>query len=161
MGGALRQAWISACMFGLRSHPSLLVRVGGNLGGVRMRGLSIRVLLVLGLCLAACGGSDASDQIHGTWYWADYGAYETFESDGTWTAQMSLDEEPFDWGTYTLEDGVLTSTNADDSYCPGGSAVWEVAFSEDGDELRETTVSESCTNFSVRGQDRVLARHTP
>ncbi len=107
-------------------------------------------------------GSDTADPIQGTWYWASYGAYETLEADGTWSVQGSPGGSAYDWGTYTFEDGVLTFFNADDSYCPGAVAVWEVTFSEDGDELQETFVSETCTMSSaVRGRDRTFVRYTP
>lgn len=121
-------------------------------------------LVVLGLFLTACGGtSDEAEAILGTWVVpvGVVNAYETFRADGTWDVYEG-DEPPHDWGTYTLEDGILTMTNADDSYCgSGGSAVFEVAFSEDGNELREEVVSESCSKQSLRGRDRVLTRHTP
>ena len=121
--------------------------------------LSITLLLVL---VAGCSSRDgASEAIHGTWYWDAYDAYETFADDGEWNVKEGSNPTPLDWGTYTLEDGILTMMNADDSYCPGGSAVFEVTFSEDGNELRETVISESCIASSVRGRDRVLVRHTP
>ena len=126
-----------------------------------MRRLAIPVLVVLGFCVGACGGSDEAEAIHGTWLWrvGVIEVFETFEPDGTWDA---YDTEDHDWGTYTLEDGILTMTNADDSYCgPDSSAVFEVTFSEDGDELQEKIVSESCGKQSIRGRDRVLVRATP
>ncbi len=122
------------------------------------------MLAVLGLCLAACASSnDEAEAIHGTWVFriGVVNAYETFRPDGTWDVYEG-DEPPHDWGTYTLEDGILTMINADDSYCgPDSSAVFEVNFSEDGNELREEVVSESCAKQSLRGRDRVLTRHIP
>ncbi len=103
-------------------------------------------------------GSEESDEIHATWYWAAQDAYETLDGDGEWSVREG-EGTVFDWGTYTFEDGVLTYFNADDSYCAGDVAVWEVTFSENGDELQQTFVSDTCN--SVRGQDRVLVRHTP
>ncbi len=103
-------------------------------------------------------GSEESDEIQATWYWAAQDAYETLDGDGEWSVREG-EGTVFDWGTYTFEDGVLTYFNADDSYCAGAVAVWEVTFSENGDELQQTFVSDTCN--SVRGQDRVLVRHTP
>ena len=105
-------------------------------------------------------GSDPADVIQGTWYWAEYDAYETFDGDGEWSVREGLEGGTFDWGTYTFEGGVLTLFNAEGSYCSGAVAAWEVTFSEDENELHETFVEDSCTG-SVRGQDRVVIRHSP
>jgi hypothetical protein len=127
-----------------------------------MRSLLLSMVVIFGLCLAACGdGTDETEAIHGTWLWSVgvIEVSETFNADGTWYAADEYDE---DWGTYTLEDGILTMTNADDSYCgPDSSAVYEVTFSEDGNELQEKIISESCGQQSIRGRDRVLVRVTP
>ena len=126
-----------------------------------MRRLAIPVLVVLGFCLAACGdSSDEAETIHGTWSLPQFEAYETIESDGTWSVHEG-DEPPHAWGTYTLEDGILTMNNADDAYCPGSAVVYEVTFSADGNELHEKIVSETCTMQAFRARDRVLTRYTP
>ena len=122
---------------------------------------AIMVIALLGLTVVACGGSDEAEAIYGTWYVGYADGYETFEPDGTWSVREGTNPTPLDWGTYTLEDGILRMINADDSYCPGGSAVFEVTFSEDGNEVEEKVVSESCSNSSVRGRDRVLVREAP
>jgi hypothetical protein len=107
-------------------------------------------------------GSNAADDIHGTWYWSRFGAYTNLEVDGEWSVGGTPEGAAYDWGIYTFEDGVLTFFNADDSYCPGDVAVWEGAFSEDGDELQLTFVSDTCTGSTVvRDQDMVLVRYTP
>jgi lipopolysaccharide export system protein LptC len=103
-------------------------------------------------------GSEEVNDIHATWYEDQSNTYVTYDPDGEWSA--SLEGTAFDWGTYTFEDGVLTLFNADDSYCAGAVAVWEVAFSDNGDEMNSTFVSDTCNN-SVRGQDQVRVRHTP
>ena len=80
-----------------------------------MRSHVIPVLVVVGLCLTACGSSgDESEAIHGVWYWEPADGYEAFESDGTWSVHVGHGP-PHDWGTYTLENGILTMSNADDS----------------------------------------------
>ena len=128
-----------------------------------MRRVLLPVVAILSLSLAACGdSSDEAEAIHGTWLWSVgvIEVYETFNADGTWHA---ADEYEEDWGTYTLKDGILTMTNADDSYCGPGDhgAVFEVTFSDDGNELHEKIISESCGQQSIRGRDRVLMRDTP
>lgn len=119
-------------------------------------------VVAIGMSVVACGGADEADAIHGTWYWQAYFAFETFEPDGTWSVTEGTDPTPYDWGTYTLEDGILTMVNADDSLCPGSTAVFEVTFSKDGDTLFETVVSDSCdVEGVVRGQNRYLTRDIP
>ena len=55
-----------------------------------------------------------------------------------------------------------TMSSADDAYCgPDGSIVWEVTFSEDGNELHEKNVSTLCANEPHFALDRVLTRHSP
>lgn len=122
---------------------------------------AIRLLVIVGVCLAACGSSDDTETIYGIWHLGYYEAYETFESDGTWSVAQGVYAPSYDWGTYTLEDGVLTMNNADGSLCSGASVVFEVAFSEDGNELHETLVSDTCVKDTVRARDRVLVRYTP
>ena len=100
-----------------------------------------------------------ADVIQGAWYWADQGVYEMRYGDGRWSVAYSPSGVPWDWGTYTFENGVLTYFNADGSECSGAVAVWEVVFSEDGDEVQETFVSDTCN--SIRGQDRVLVKNRP
>ena len=121
------------------------------------------MMVILGLCLTACGGNvDDAEAIYGTWSLASPpGAFESFESDGTFSVYYR-DEPPVDWGTYTLEDGILTMSSADDAYCgPDGSIVWEVTFSEDGNELHEKNISTLCANEPHFALDRVLTRHSP
>jgi hypothetical protein len=120
----------------------------------------LTVLLAVGL--VACGdSSDEAEAIHGTWS-APYGVwtvYETFYPDGTWDV-FENEEPPHSWGTYTLEDGVLTVLAADDAWCPGTTAVFEVTFTEDGNEFHRQIVSESCTE-SGRGRIGVLTKYVP
>jgi hypothetical protein len=121
------------------------------------------VVVILGLCLAACGdGTDETEAIIGTWSLASPpGAFESFEPDGTFSAYYR-DEPPVDWGTYTLEDGVLTMSSAEGSYCGAdGSIVWDVEFSEDGSELHEKNVSMRCANQPHIPFERILTRHSP
>ena len=52
-----------------------------------MRSLPLSMVVILGLCLTACGGNvDDAEAIHGTWSLASPpGAFESFESDGTFS----------------------------------------------------------------------------
>lgn len=83
-----------------------------------------------------------------------------FDPDGDWEVRQGLEGAVFDWGTYTFEDGVITQFNADDSYCAGAVLVAEVAFSENGDEMRSTFVSDTCKN-TTRSQSAVFVKHSP
>ena len=69
------------------------------------------VLPIVGLVVIVAGtwwfgirdaGSDPADVIQGTWYWAEYDAYETFDGDGEWSVREGLEGGTFDWGTYTF-----------------------------------------------------------
>jgi hypothetical protein len=129
-----------------------------------MRRLSIPVLVMLGLFLTACGSSDATDQIHGTWFWESQGAYEEVAEDGTWGVWFTADlvGDPHDWGTYTFDDETLVYSSAEGSFCSGQVVSWTVEFSDDGQESTQTFVEDSCTTSGVtRGQDRVIVRQTP
>lgn len=127
-----------------------------------MRRLTIPVLVVLGFCLAACGGSDEADQIHGVWEISVFPVYESFDDGGEFVVALSPDlAEPFEWGMYTFDGEFLTLTNADDSdLCPGTSITWTVEFSDDGDEASRTFVEDSCA-MTDRGQDLIMIRESP
>jgi hypothetical protein len=144
----------------LRRRLGLLVRVGGYLGRIRMRRLSISLMVIFGLFLMACGSSDASDQIHGMWI-ADSNVYVSLDADDEWSAREGVEGSEFDWGTYTFEDGVLTMSNAEDSYCSGATNVSNGSFEENGDELHLDFVSDTCTKPTGRAVDQVWVRHTP
>jgi len=123
----------------------------------------VLAVVILGLCVTACGDNvDEAEAIHGTWSPpSPPGVFERFEADGTFSVYYREDP-PVDWGTYTLEDGILTMSSGDDSYCgPDGSVVWEVTFSEDGNELHEKNVSTFCANEPHFALDRVLTKHSP
>lgn len=113
-------------------------------------------------------GSDAAGDIHGTWNWPGHHAWTTVRT-GTWSTAWvpepaDRDAHPYHiWGTYTFDDGVLTTFTADDSpFCAGDVAVWDARFSEDGDELHLTFVSDTCSAaLAVRGHDQDLVRYTP
>jgi hypothetical protein len=119
------------------------------------------VVLALGLWLTACSSSDATDEIHGTWYLADSDVYLRLDADGEWGGREGLEGSEFDWGTYTFEDGVLTLSNAEGSYCSGATGVWNVSFEENGDELHLDFVSDTCTKSTARAVDQVWVRYTP
>jgi hypothetical protein len=123
--------------------------------------LSVPVLLV-GLCLAACGSSDANDQIRGMWNIPVFGVYESFDDGGEFVVALSPDlAVPFEWGTYTFDGEFLTLTNANDSdLCPNTSVTWTVEFSDDGDEAERTFVEDSCA-MTDRGQDFIMIRESP
>jgi hypothetical protein len=119
------------------------------------------VVLALGLWLTACSSSDATDEIHGTWYLADSYVYVTLDADGEWSAREGLEGPEFDWGTYTFEDGVLTQSNAEGSHCSGATIVSNVSFEENGDELHLDFISDTCTKSTGRAVDQVFIRYTP
>ena len=127
------------------------------------------VLLVMLLAalfvVAGCTSDDgAADQIHGTWLWEEYSAYENYGEDGTWAVWLNADlvGDPHDWGTRTFDGETLTTYNAEDTICPGAVAMWTVECSEDGQQARMAFVEASCTAAGVvRGQDRVFVRQAP
>jgi hypothetical protein len=123
------------------------------------------VVLALGLCLTACSSSDATDEIHGMWHWADSDVYSnvymTLDANGEWGGREGLEGSEFDWGTYTFEDGVLTMSNAEGSYCSGATGVWNGSVEENGGELHLDFVSDTCTKSTARAVDQVWVRYTP
>ena len=123
------------------------------------------MLLAVLFVVAGCSSDDgAADQIHGTWLWEKYSAYEEFAEDGTWAVFFNSDlvGGPHDWGTYTFDGETLVFSNAEDSYCPGAVAIWTYEFSDNGQEATKTFVEDSCTaSGAVRGQDQVVVRQTP
>ena len=130
-----------------------------------MRGGALPLLVALVVCLTGCGAAvDEAAAIHGTWT-ARYGVwdvYESFRPDGTWEVREN-DEEPHDWGTYTLEDGVLTMTSDDDGWCEGGVGVYEVTFTDGGTRLtRSSVVPDECSEKgTARWQIATWTKHTP
>ena len=130
--------------------------------GVRKALLLVASLFLLTAVLTgACGSGDGSDQIHGTWHWDVSNVYLTLDADGEWSGRIGLDGDRFDWGAYTFVDGVLALSGAEDSYCPGATAIWNGSFQENGDELHLAFVSDSCTKASQRGVDQIFTRYTP
>ena len=134
-----------------------------------LRLASVVVALVCAMGVAACGGDDdaastAADRIHGIWLVEGFGAYTELAEDGTWGVWLNADlvGDPYDWGTYTFDGETFVMTNAEGSFCDGSVAIWTVEFSDDGQEVRETFVEDSCTTPGVtRAQDMVLVRQTP
>ena len=123
-----------------------------------MRKPSALLLVVLVALVAACGGSDTSEQIEGVWENPANGVYSEFNEDGQYqTAENPEVEGPFEWGDYTFDGETLTMTAAPDSYCADTSATWTVVFSDDGDEASMTFVEDSCVG-SARSQDLVFVR---
>ena len=122
----------------------------------------VSVSAVLCFCLAACGSSGDTDQIHGVWEIPAFPVYESFDDDGEFVVALSPDlAEPFEWGTYTFDGELLTLNNADDSdFCPGTSVTWMVEFSDDGDAADRTFVEDSCA-MTDRGRDLVMIRESP
>ena len=121
----------------------------------------VSLLLLTAVLTGGCGSSDATDQIHGMWHFDGSNVYLTLDADDEWSGRIGLEGSPFDWGTYTFADGVLTMSNAEGSYCPGATIVSNANFEENGDELHLDFVSDSCTKPTERGVDQVLIRYTP
>ena len=118
---------------------------------------SILLLAVLVLIAAAC--SDASEEIEGTWYWAQTEVYVEYSDDGQISVSYSEDlASPIESGTYTFDGETLTVNNgADSRYCASASATWTVEFSDDGDEANMTFVEDSCPD-AVRSQNMIVTR---
>ena len=127
------------------------------------RGTSCRgwTLVLMAAVLAGGCSSYSAETIHGAWHWPEQGVYESLDAEGHWGVWLtgSLEGDPYDWGTYTFDGEVLTYHNAEGSVCSGATAVWTVEFKMGGDEAHQKFVEDSCS--SVRGQDRVLIRHSP
>ena len=123
-----------------------------------MRKPATLLLVVLVALVAACGGSDTSEQIGGVWSSAD-GAYVEYEEDGQYqVAENPEVEGPFEWGDYTFDGETLTNNAASDSEsCPNTSVTWTVAFSDEGDQADLTFVEDSCVG-NGRSQDLVFVR---
>jgi hypothetical protein len=126
--------------------------------GTTRRGWAL--VLMAAVLVGGCS-SYSAETIHGAWHWPEQGVYESLDAEGNWGVWLSrsLEGDPYDWGTYTFDGETLTYNNAKGSVCSGATAVWTVQFAKGGDEAHQKFVEDSCS--SVRGQDRVLIRHSP
>ena len=93
------------------------------------------------------------------------GKYVDFNDDGTfgvgYTPQQAMAMDPFfEWGTWSIEEGLLTFTTTQDSkYCSGVIGTYEVEITDDGDEVLVALIEDSCDE---RSEDfpSGLTRHT-
>lgn len=119
---------------------------------VRTR-FSVVVLSVLVGVLAGCGQS-LHDQLVGTWE-GHSGYYKTFNEDGTYgvggSPAVASGEHDADivsqleWGTWTVEDGILTITPDADSFsCRRYVGMYEIEVTDDGQQMLSTLVEDDC-----------------
>jgi hypothetical protein len=113
-------------------------------------------------------GESLQDQMVGMWVSDFKGICVALNDDGTYgkghspeQAEAGESQTPgFEWGTWTVEEGVLTFTTPEEApYCGGTVGTYEVAVSDTGDELSPTLVEDGCT---TRAADFPLGltRHT-
>jgi hypothetical protein len=126
---------------------------------------------LLALGAPACGGDDNGDtgatapgtevdddlaeRLYGTWYSRAFGSYHTWESDGTWYVVVARGQDPYGYGTYSVEDSIVTlDTDPDSRECPQTSGSYEVTFIDD-DTPTFALIDDECT---TRGNNMPLAQ---
>ena len=112
----------------------------------------VTVLAVLFL-IAGCSSDegDPAAELYGEWLTSE-GTTVTYNEDGTWSAQWpGYGPEPFDWGTYTFDGGIMTYfTDPGGRSCQEGQTGIYEATIIDEQNLSLKSVEESC---SGRGSD--------
>jgi hypothetical protein len=125
-----------------------------------MRGATAILLgAMISACLVGCSDSASAieDELVGVWYSKLY-IYVAFDADGTYgkghsaeQAQGQSQNPVMDWGTWSVEDDVLTLITADGSeYCGDTTATYRVAIADDGSEVRVTLLDDPC---GIRSSD--------
>ena len=129
-------------------------------------------LLLAGVLVASvCGCSQEDsqeDQIVGMWATEFNAVFMDLDGDGTYgkgrtpehAAAGAAQTPPFEWGTWTLEEGALTFTTPDGTrYCGRSVGTYDVEVSDDGDKLRASLIEDEC-GVRAEGFPGVLTRYT-
>ena len=106
------------------------------------------VLVVAIVLLGGCGTEESepglSESIVGTWVSAK-GLYVTFDDDGTYDVGTEAGAADREFGTWSVEGGVLTKlTDEESRYCAGIVGIYETEVLDDGERLESTVVDDEC-----------------
>ena len=120
-----------------------------------MRRLLAVLLTVLVLAGSTGCSGKASQQEHmaGTWVTNLHSTYVAFNDDGTYgkgkTPEQALGTKfgQFEWGTWTLEEGLLTfATSQDSQDCTGAMGIYEVEIADTGDQVLVNLIDDTCAS---------------
>jgi hypothetical protein len=112
------------------------------------------VVLALGLCLTACSSSDATDEIHGTWYSPTPILYVTLDADGEsiWRYGPPADEIHGTW--YLADSYVYVTLDADGEWSAregleGPEFDWGTYTFEDGVLTQSNAEGSHCSGATI------------
>jgi len=118
--------------------------------------IGVALLVLAALTVGGCGSGEAdspSELLVGTWVTDLYGVIEVFNEDGTYGVGHTVDlasgdnvsQAELGFGTWSIDGSVLTrSMDPEAPYCPGMVGTYETEFSDDGDRVALTVVSDDC-----------------
>jgi hypothetical protein len=137
------------------------IRLMLNMGLIR-RAIFVLFLFAFSILISACQESQSPEAIHGVWNRTN--RFLRFNEDGNWAVAYTrslLDNNPFDWGTYTFDGKTLIfSTDDEAESCAGLGGVWEVNFPNDTD-IEFIEVEEECNHrFNDFGKHK-YQRYSP
>lgn len=112
--------------------------------------------------VGACGSDDSepslSDTLTGsTWLTQDPAYYQTYHDDGTYAvdsttarAEGDVSAADIEWGTWTLDENVLSLTpDAASAYCAGVTGTYLLEVADDGDRIDVSVQDDTCNVRSV------------
>ena len=133
------------------------------------RALALLLAGVVVSSVCGCSQEDSQrDQIVGMWATEFSAVFMDLNEDGTYgkgstpeqAAAGEAQTPSFEWGTWTLDEGVLTFTTPDGTrYCGRSVGTYDVEVSDDGDELRTALIEDEC-GVRAEGFPGVLNRYT-
>jgi len=134
---------------------------------VPWRLVGVAALLVLGLAIGTAfvaggqgRGLSLSESILGTWVTAGDG-YIEFRDDGSYDVGYIRSTGGIEWGTWSIDEKVLSMVPAVDSvFCAGTGGAYEIALVDDGNRLVTTLLDDECRSRREDfGSELGLTRH--
>ena len=122
-----------------------------------------RILAALAVValLGACGSDDSEPSLsdtltESTWLTQDP-YYQTYHDDGTYAvdsttarAEGDVSAADIEWGTWTLDENVLSLTaDAESPYCTGLSGTYLLEVGDDGNRIEVTLEDDDCEVRSI------------
>jgi hypothetical protein len=107
--------------------------------------------------LGACGSDDSepslSDTLTGSTWLTQDDYYQTYHDDGTYAvdttmagAEGDVSAADTEWGTWTLDENVLSLTaDAESAYCAGVTGTYLLEVTEDGNRIEVSLESDDCS----------------